>query len=221
MFTFAKDQIEESYTNGANDANVELLVQPDLDSRVLLQKTEKEVDGRKKNTAVAATTSAGHVGNRGLFLVWWLVCCLGGKLSAMWTLRQVAIKSWMVFVVGRLGLASVVPRRVLSTAGRDFNEFPPSRIACLSLACGAHVFTSTGELLKWLVRSHSEVPQLRVIKSWQASNSVSSGSQATDPPTICSSMSPSHLSHFMAVHMLSLTRLPAAVYSTRGRCQAA
>ena len=53
---------------------MELLVQPDLDGRVLLKKTEKEVDGRKKNTAVAATTSAGHVEIGGF-------CCgLGGLL---------------------------------------------------------------------------------------------------------------------------------------------
>ena len=66
MFAFRGSHIGKNYTNGANDANVKLLVKPDLDGRVLLQKTEKEVDGRKKNTAVAATTSAGHVESRGL-----------------------------------------------------------------------------------------------------------------------------------------------------------
>lgn len=68
MFAFRGGHDGESYTNGADNANVELLVQPDLDGRVLLQKTEKEVDGRKKNTAVAATTSAGHV--EGKSLLW-------------------------------------------------------------------------------------------------------------------------------------------------------
>lgn len=134
---------------------MELLVKPDLDSRVLLQKTEKEVDGRKKNTAVAATTSAGHVENRGLLWFGRLVVVWDTSLMAMLeaelSRNQVVdgLRCWSA----RLGFRCSQSRSL--TAGRDFNEFPPGRIACLSLACGAHVFTSTGELLRWPVRLHT------------------------------------------------------------------
>ena len=49
-----------TYADGAGDADAELLVEPDLDGRVLLQQAEEEVDWGEEHTATAATASAGH-----------------------------------------------------------------------------------------------------------------------------------------------------------------
>jgi hypothetical protein len=49
-----------AYSDGANDADGELLVQPDLNRGALLQKAEEKVDWRQQNPATAATTSASH-----------------------------------------------------------------------------------------------------------------------------------------------------------------
>ena len=48
-----------SYPDGANDADRQLLVEPDLDRRALLQEPEEEVDWGQQNPATA-TTSASH-----------------------------------------------------------------------------------------------------------------------------------------------------------------
>ena len=48
------------YPNGSHDADRELLVEPDLYCRPLLEELEKKVDGGQEHAAAAATSSSSH-----------------------------------------------------------------------------------------------------------------------------------------------------------------
>lgn len=49
-----------SYSNLSFDSDRELLIQPDLHGRVLLQELEDEVDRREQNSSSSATASSSH-----------------------------------------------------------------------------------------------------------------------------------------------------------------
>lgn len=76
-----------SYPDGANDADRQLLVEPDLDRRALLQEPEEEVDWGQQNPATA-TTSASHCVVDG---------CLSGK--AMRFVVRVVVELLAVLLV--------------------------------------------------------------------------------------------------------------------------
>lgn len=63
-----KEITRAAYADGSNDADRELLVEPNLHRRALLKKPEQKVDRGKQNAATAAATSSGH------FMPVWIGC---------------------------------------------------------------------------------------------------------------------------------------------------
>lgn len=61
----------------ALDAHAELLVEPDLNGAVLLQKLEDEVDGRQKDLVAASSLAVRH-----FVVLWWWCCESEGRLGS-------------------------------------------------------------------------------------------------------------------------------------------
>lgn len=103
-----------TYTDGANDADRQLLVQPDLDRRALLQQAEEKVDWGQQNTATAASTSSSHCvrlmmlgGRKGL------ECWVRALLNAGRDWRVVESEIWRSFHCS--AVAKRCPRVTLAT----------------------------------------------------------------------------------------------------------